>query len=280
MNPLSLCLILGFADSALAVAPAATPAPVGAEFLQVEGPVTTRLRSGADEVKATSGLRVFAGGSVQTGDAGRTRLKLSDGSLVVLDPKTSFAVEALDTADDSSLRARFRLLSGALWANISKLARPSDVRVHAGGSVIGVRGTNFSISGAEADTLDVAVSEGEVEVTDSEKGSSTTVGAGFAGTFRKAGSSLRELTAREKDRFLDVWKFVPAVRDKIKGSMKAGVAKTKDVALGVGEKATGVGRKTADISKRTWTGFAERVAPPRRVDPDEISETAEPAESP
>ena len=243
-----------------------------AEAILVEGTVECRASETEPWRRVETGARLSPGTRIETRAASRARLRLADGSLLLLDPKSALTVEELGSSEGGGLKARLKLFTGVLWANIQKLANRPDVRVSAGGSVIGVRGTNFSVESTDDQSFDVSVSEGTVaveETTSTGTNEEREVPAGFRTRLRSVKSELKELTHEQKERFLHMWEFVPEVRDRLKGGFKKGAHRVGDKAREgksyVKEKGKALGRGIK--------GFFRRSTPT----PGSVSPTALPA---
>jgi len=236
--------------------------PAQVEVIYVVGNVFASHPSNGVPYRVVLGSNVSFGNTVQTSPDSSVRLKFPDGSLILLDPKSTMTLEEVSHSEENGLKARLKLAAGALWANVLKIGKRPDVRVVAGGSVIGVRGTNFSVDAGDGKSVDVSVAEGAVvveEPTVDGKTEEREVSAGFTAHLRDAKAGLRELTQKEKERFLSVWSFVPAVRDKIKSSFKKGAHVVGGAAITVGHTTRDTSKSVAHKVADTTVGVVHKV---------------------
>jgi len=124
---------------------------------------------------ATSPVALALGAAVEVGDAlevaggGNLAITLTDQSVLALGEGSKLQLDEARFGEQGSTVFSARLLVGALWAKVSKLAAGSNAKfeVATERGVAGVRGTIFTIdlNGGGADAaFDVGVEEGEVEV--------------------------------------------------------------------------------------------------------------------
>jgi len=127
-----------------------------------EGAAT--LRAGEKLRPAEAGAAVAQGERVVTGADGRVELLLEDGSCVRVGPGSDLEVSALDFQEEGrTLRARFKLTLGKVWAHVEKLAGGGTFEVVTDQAVAGVRGTEFRVDAA-ATEQSVEVYQGKVAV--------------------------------------------------------------------------------------------------------------------
>lgn len=162
MNKIFSALTLWAAAGLLAPMAAQAQGAAKADF--VSGPVMT---VGADGVQRAlpKGGEVRSGETVVTGE-GRAQLNFTDGSIVSLQPKTEFRVDAYKfvEAEPGSEKGFFSLLKGALRTITGKIGRAqkSAYRMSTVVATIGIRGTEYSArldNGLTASTI-----AGEIEV--------------------------------------------------------------------------------------------------------------------
>lgn len=115
-----------------------------------------------DPYAANEGERHLAAGSrISVGADGARELLLPDGTVVQVDAKTALIIERMDRIQER-WETQLRLENGAI-----RLAVPpgggSRLRVVTPNGSIGVRGTEFAVSYAEADGAEVSVFSGQVE---------------------------------------------------------------------------------------------------------------------
>jgi hypothetical protein len=95
----------------------ALPAPPMrfAMFKEIENIVQARVDSRAALEEASLGMRVYPGGSAQSGDDSRARLDLApEGTIIRLAPNSTFTVEELGMRNESPF-TRIKLIAGELW---------------------------------------------------------------------------------------------------------------------------------------------------------------------
>lgn len=123
--------------------------------------------SGAQRALAKGG-EVFSGETVRTGPDGRAHLRFNDGALLSLQPQTDFRLDNYHFAgqQDGQEKGFFSLLRGGLrtiTGLIGKTNRDS-YKVTTSVATIGIRGTEYTISYIDSDTISLATGEGSIEV--------------------------------------------------------------------------------------------------------------------
>lgn len=142
---------------------------------------------GNNKNKLTPGHRLQQSDIIVTGNRGRVRLLMTDGSKVYISPKSRISLKRYAYTNKRKLLAGFDLFWGKVRFLVKKLAtKNSRFKVHTTTAVLGVRGTEFEMSipmpeGANSMTFDtqlslsdmpkssttVSLSEGSVVVTSS-----------------------------------------------------------------------------------------------------------------
>ena len=113
-------------------------------------------------VDATVGAQVLAGDRIQIGEKTKIRVKLVDGSVLALGPRSSITMVKYETANGKRAGS-LRVAIGAFWLQVSKWTSPSDsfVKIETPNAVAGVRGTTLW---GDTQRQVVCALEGEVAV--------------------------------------------------------------------------------------------------------------------
>ncbi len=111
---------------------------------------------------AAVGMQILAGDKLQTGEKTKIRVKLSDGSILALGPRSSLTLVKYET-DGGKRNGALRVAIGAFWMQVSKWAAPADsiVEVETPSAVAGVRGTTLW---GDTQRQVICALEGEVSV--------------------------------------------------------------------------------------------------------------------
>ncbi len=145
----------------------ATSTPAAkASFYSVTGKVTVRSKKGNTRT-VQRGSTAKEGETVNVSKSGQATLQFFDGSELDLKPHTKLVLSKLDQATPLQKNIKFNLKFGELLARVKKLLTPnSSFEVEAGGSVCGVRGTQFDYAyDADKNKLNLQVLEGTVYLT-------------------------------------------------------------------------------------------------------------------
>ncbi|MBK6658224.1 MAG: FecR domain-containing protein [Proteobacteria bacterium] len=168
---------------AVAVAVGSLPATGFAAAGRVQfafGQVSVQAASGASN-PASKGLEVNAGDTIIT-EQGRVQLKFADGSLVSLQPRSTFKIDDYNYAgnDDGSERSFFSLFRGGLRTITGVIGHRNhgNYRVNTPVATIGIRGTEYLImldgTGAVVTVGDGAIAvindAGEVTLVNGQSG--------------------------------------------------------------------------------------------------------------
>ncbi len=104
---------------------------------------------------------------LKTGDDGSAQVKLTStrvpASTVTVSPDTQFTFEL--SVLQGHQRSSINLINGSLGLKVSALGADQDMDVQTESTVLGVRGTEFTISASDAGDVLVTCSTGEVECT-------------------------------------------------------------------------------------------------------------------
>src|SRR5262245_15822753 len=133
------------------------------------------------------------GDEIDTRGGGRVVIELTDGSVVVVSPKSRIVISDYRAA--TSLREMFRILLGRVRVKISHYGgKPNPYRVNSPTASILVRGTEFSVDVEPSGETRVEVYEGRVEVQSlSDPRRSALLSAG-QGALVKANEDIRLFT--------------------------------------------------------------------------------------
>jgi hypothetical protein len=157
----------------MAVPGAALAATTSGKLTKVQGEVFIKIQ-GADEGKGTAGAVLAAGTQVRTGPAGNAEVTFDDGSLLRVQPGTSFVLSP--SKRQGSKKSSVLLFFGRVWSKVTSHAGETSYEVSTPNAVCGVRGTEFTTSVADDGSVRMEVSEGKVEVE--SDGQSEVAGAG------------------------------------------------------------------------------------------------------
>lgn len=131
------------------------------------GNVLAVAPGGAQRPLAKGG-EVFSGEIVRTGADGRAQLRFNDGAMVSLQPQTDFRLDNYHFVgqQDGQEKGLFSLLRGGLRTITGLIGRTnqSSYKVSTAVATIGIRGTEYTISYLDADTIALSTGEGSIEV--------------------------------------------------------------------------------------------------------------------
>jgi len=135
--------------------PARTPGivPSVAFVTRLSGEV--KYESGGHSKDATLGQFLAPGDRIKTGDGSTAEVQISNHATLLLQSNSAVGIDTLDSSPYT-----VQLDSGALVANVAKLAGGDRFRVRSGNSIIVVKGTRFLVR--QSEETRIAVSEGTV----------------------------------------------------------------------------------------------------------------------
>jgi hypothetical protein len=112
----------------------------------VEGPAFRTSKGGAEQ-PTQQGTAVELEDTLRTGPGGHLKLTLTDQSVLVLGSDSELYVERAEFEQQDRSHVSFRLVVGAVWAQVKKVLAGSDAtfEVSAARAVAGVRGTIFRV---------------------------------------------------------------------------------------------------------------------------------------
>lgn len=143
----------------LAASSYAADTGVSIRLAEVKGEVSTRASASAAWTPVKDGAMLAPGGEAKTGRGASVVLAFSDGNKVRLGPATTFGVEGA-----SSVKTSLRLFVGRLDAWVKRSNRTNFTVRHRAG-VAAVRGTVFTMEGADAETS-IALFSGALDLVD------------------------------------------------------------------------------------------------------------------
>ena len=166
---LRAALFFALVAAAAAAAGPAFPDDLIGGITYLEGTVSM-VRDGADVQDVAIGQNLQAFDVVRTGDDGQAELAITAPQLprmtIKVSPDTQFSIEAATT--NGKLESTFGILGGQIALKVAKLLRSQSVRVKTDYAVMGVRGTDFTVTSPETGDVLVTCDEGEVAVTDDQ----------------------------------------------------------------------------------------------------------------
>ena len=135
----------------------------------LEGTVTM-VRDGADMETVTIGQDVQIFDLVKTRSDGLAELAITSPKLprmtIKMSPDTQFTVEVAQV--DGKQESTIGIMGGQIALKVSKLLSNQSVKVRSDSAVMGVRGTDFTVTVPESGDVLVTCDEGQVVVTDDQ----------------------------------------------------------------------------------------------------------------
>lgn len=153
---------LGLAVVALALAGPAMGAPAGV-VEAVQEPAWIDRGGKSEPLKA--GMAIEAKDALRTGDDGRVRMKLAEGSTVKVGSRASFVIEKAEPSG-GVFKATLVAASGAFrfTTDPARKGEPRDIEIKALNATAGIRGTDLWGKSARERTFIVLI-EGKIEVS-------------------------------------------------------------------------------------------------------------------
>lgn len=149
------------------VLPAQLLAAGAARLDFASGDVSARSASGVVR-SLTKGSELQAGDTVLTGREGRAQMRFSDGAMVSLQPQSEFSLDdyRFSGKADGDERGFFRLLKGGLRTLTGLIGRANrdNYKVTTSVATIGIRGTEYTVTYVDPETVAIATGEGRIEV--------------------------------------------------------------------------------------------------------------------
>ena len=167
MTLMSRFLQFVLALSCLSFSVGAWAATAAAQVDFAVGPVSAVSASGA--VRAlVKGEQVASGETVRTGSSARAQLRFNDGAMVSLQPNTDFRLDDYQFSGkgDGQERGFFSLLRGGLRTITGLVGRVNkdNYKITTSVATIGIRGTEYTLTYIDSETIAVATGEGVVQV--------------------------------------------------------------------------------------------------------------------
>ena len=164
-----LAAALFFAVCAAAAPAAGTSPDTVGSISYLEGTVSV-TRDGAEMDGVAIGEDVQAFDLVKTGIDGLVELAITSPRLprmtIKVSSETQFSLEVMMV--DGKQESTIGILGGQVAMKVSKLASNQSVKVRSDSAVMGVRGTDFTVTAPESGDVLVTCDEGEVAVTDDQ----------------------------------------------------------------------------------------------------------------
>ncbi|PKO90499.1 MAG: hypothetical protein CVU18_00650 [Betaproteobacteria bacterium HGW-Betaproteobacteria-12] len=150
-----------------ALLPVLAQAAAAARLDFVNGEVRALSASGETRSLA-KGSELQTGDTVLTGRDGRAQLRFTDGALVSLQPQSEYRLDNYRFAGqaDGQERGFFSLLKGGLRTLTGLIGRANrdSYKVSTAVATIGIRGTEFTVTYLDPETIAIATGEGRIEV--------------------------------------------------------------------------------------------------------------------
>jgi LysM repeat protein len=143
-------LLLSACTAADPVAPTAAVDPRSAVVSEFSGVVNGRVTAAESLAPVSVGFTLRPSGEVQTGEASRARLDLSDGALVRLGALTSFVLEDLTLGASDNVLLKLQMAFGKIWVSLTG----GELEVETPLGVAAVRGSFAVIQYAPNDPND------------------------------------------------------------------------------------------------------------------------------
>lgn len=155
------------------------------------GPVHGDVRL-ADQV-AQTGTRVAEGQLIQTGEDGFATIKLADGSILTLQPRSRLSLEEhRQLKGVGAWRTRLQLSNGRVENQVQNQGKVGSYRVQTPSVVLAVRGTAFRVQ-ADGDTARAEVTEGQVGAAQQGHSVLLTPGQGLVSQTGRSGMTAVDL---------------------------------------------------------------------------------------
>lgn len=134
---LLLVLTVSACTTATTAEPTAAADPRLAVVSEFNGAVNGRVTAVESLAPVSLGFTLKPSGEVQTGEASRARLDLSDGALVRLGAQTSFVLEDLTPGDADNVVVKLQMAFGKIWVSLTG----GEIEVETPVGVASVRGS-------------------------------------------------------------------------------------------------------------------------------------------
>ena len=124
------------------------------QVLSITGRATATSPEG-DIRQISKGSKLYAKDTINTSFSSYTRLKLDDGSYIMLRPDSRFVIDDFKYSKGESDRGFFSLLRGGFRAVTGLIANKKKYRYRTSVATIGIRGTGFIVRVCDSDCQDV-----------------------------------------------------------------------------------------------------------------------------
>ncbi|MCF6277879.1 MAG: FecR family protein [Anaerolineales bacterium] len=174
-------------------------AVLSARVSELEGLVDVQMAQDADFLPARQGMLLSAVSTLRTGVDGRSRLDLSDGTLVRVGPQSSFSLESMSEGEQG-LSTRIKMTLGQMWI----ILNGGELEVETPSGLAAVRGSYMGIS-VETQTGNARVTclEGSCSVAPADETLSIPVGQAAVLTEAGRGIGIQPMNADDLQGWLE-----------------------------------------------------------------------------
>ena len=161
-------LISGFLLLALMLPVSSYAASKAGQVLSITGRATATTADG-DIRSVNKGSKLYSGDTISTSYSSYTRMKLDDGSFIMLRPDSRFTIDDFEYKKGKEDRGIFSLLRGGFRAITGLISDKKKYKYRTSVATIGIRGTGFIVRVCNGDCLDIEPPPKDgiyVEVTD------------------------------------------------------------------------------------------------------------------
>jgi hypothetical protein len=144
------------------------------------------------------GAAIVSGETVRTGNGGRAQLRFDDGAMISLQPNTEFRLDNYQYAgkQDGNERGFFSLIKGGLRTITGLVGRlnKGNYKVTTSVATIGIRGTEYTLTYLDSETIAIGTGEGAIEVCNG--GGCTVLGSGDSAVVSGQNGSVQRVDFR------------------------------------------------------------------------------------
>jgi hypothetical protein len=166
--------------------------PLNATLNEVQGDVSAKQPAASEYSPAVDGLIIETGGEVQTGDDGRTRVNVSNGTFFRAGPSSHFVLQTLED-NNGDVLTRLQLEFGKVWviltAGILEIETPSGIA--------SVRGSYLYVESRPDQSVKITCLEGDCSLKNN--GGTANLVAGQAATITDENSAPQTGNMTEDD---------------------------------------------------------------------------------
>jgi hypothetical protein len=190
---LSITLLVFLACSTSGTADIQTPGTaLNATLNEIQGDVSAKQPQAAEYSPAEDGLTLETGGEVQTGDDGRTRVNLSNGTFFRAGPSSHFVLQTLED-DNGDPLTRLQLEFGRVWVILTA----GTLEIETPSGLASVRGSYLYVESRPDESVKITCLEGNCSLKN-DAGSAELV-AGQAATVTDENSAPQTGDMAEED---------------------------------------------------------------------------------